>query len=102
MALLAGTRLHLFFRFLLARLSDPWAHWTGRDFAGGHISSSRGPFVWLQPRLMVCAHFALAGERSPFADRLVLGGHGRVATVGSECVAARNAGDLFCVLPFVR
>src|SRR5580700_5777737 len=32
----------------------------------------------------------------------VLGGHGRGAAVDAECLAARNAGDLFRLLSFVR
>ena len=102
MAFSASTRLHLLFRILLSRLSDPWAHWTGRDFAGRRIPAIRGTFVWLHPRRVVCAHTALAGERQSSTDRSLLGGHGRVITFDSECMAARNAGDLFCVLPVVR
>src|SRR5580692_7378083 len=51
---------------------------------------------------MVCPYVALVGERATYADRPMLGGVGRVASVSSEFVATRNAGDLFPVLLIVR
>src|ERR1039457_3135489 len=51
---------------------------------------------------MVCADFSFAFGEPPSSWPPLLGGGGGVAAVGSECMAARNAGGLFCVLPFVR
>src|SRR5271170_7305844 len=102
MALLAGAWRHLLFRLLLARLSDSWTHGAGRNFAGGRISSSRGTFVWPSPRPVVCSNLILACERTSHAGGGVLGWHGRIAAVGYEFLAARNAGDLFCMLSLVR
>src|SRR5271169_2615068 len=102
MALLAIAGLHLFFRLLLPRLSDSWTYWPARDSAGERISSRRGAVVWLQSRFVVCAHVVVAVERPCHAGRPVLGGHGGVADAGSECMAARNAGDLFRLFSFVR
>ncbi len=54
------------------------------------------------PRHLVCAYCALAFKRPAYVDCTVLGRHGRFDTIGAECVAAGNAGDLLCVLPVFR
>src|ERR1700733_5495202 len=102
MALPSSVRLYLFFRVFFAGLSDPWTHRTGGNSTGWRVSARRGKFAGLRPRVVVCAHIALAGERLAYADCPVLDRHGRGAPVGSECVVARNAGDLFYMLSFVR
>ena len=53
-----------------------------------------GRGLWFAPTL------SLAFERPAYAHRLVLGRHDCVVTAGRECMAARNAGDLFRLLPF--
>src|ERR1700686_2523697 len=102
LALPARTRRYLFFRILLAGLSNPRAHWTARDSSRERVPPGRGAFPWPQPRPVVCAHPSLAFERSSHVDRPVLGRHGRIATAACEYLAARNADDLFCLLPVIR
>jgi|SRR5450631_4034751 len=88
MAVLEGTRRHLFFRLFLARISDSRTHWTRRDFAGRRISPRRGTFFWLHSGHLVCANILVAGKRLSHGNRAVLGGDGRVVAVGSQCMAA--------------
>jgi hypothetical protein len=47
---------------------------------------------------LVCAYVILVFERTAYIDGIVLGRLGRFIAIGTESVAARDAGDLFCVL----
>src|ERR1700676_3059220 len=47
---------------------------------------------------MVCAYRAVVFEWPAYVNGIVLDRHGRFIAVGTESVAARDAGDLFCVL----
>src|ERR1700731_38733 len=47
---------------------------------------------------MVCAYRSVVFERSSDINGVVLGRDRRFTVVGAECVAARHASDLFCVL----
>ena len=100
MAFSACLGRHLFFCIFLSGISDPWAHRPGWNSPGKRISSSRSSFAGIWSRLMVCSNPSLAFERPPYAHRLVLGRHDCVIAADRERMAARNAGDLFRLLPF--
>src|SRR5205085_6738134 len=51
--------------------------------------------------LLVCADTAMVFEPAAHADGDLLGGDDRVGAAGVEFMAARNAGDLLRVFPFV-
>src|SRR5580700_8549397 len=102
MDLPAGAGRDLFFRFLLARLSNSWAHRTPRNSSRGRISSRRGRIAGPRPRLVVRTYIVVDGQWPSHAHCLVLGGYGRVTAAGFKPVAAGNAADLLCVLSFVR
>ncbi len=99
--ILAGAGGYLFLRLLLATLSNSWTHWPRRHSSGQHLSSGSSCFGWLQSRIVVCPQFALAVERSAYADGSVLGGPCCITAITHQCLAAWHVGDLFCVLSFL-
>src|SRR5437660_6498930 len=101
LALPSRARPHLFFCIFLAGVSDPWAHRSPRDPPGKRISAGGGALVGPHS-LLVRANAALVFGRLADANSSVLGGHGGIAIVNFQCVAAPNARDLFRVLSFVR
>src|ERR1700675_726388 len=101
MAFLACVWLHLFFRVLLPCVSNPWTHRTKRNSSRERISRSRSTYLRTRTGSVVRAYRAVVFERAAYLDGFVLGGHGRFIAVSAEPVAARDAGDLFCVLPVV-
>jgi hypothetical protein len=87
LAVPARTRRYLFFRLLLADLSNSRAHWARRDTSSRRVSAGCSAFPRPHSRRVVCAHRALVFERPAHADRPVLGRHGRIATAACEYLA---------------
>src|SRR4029077_2636735 len=79
----AGAGADLFFRVLLAGVSDSGADGAAGDLPGEGVSRSgdelRGTHAFL-----VCADAAVAGERGTRAERAVLGGDGGGGAGGAE------------------
>src|ERR1700732_3565871 len=98
MAVFAGVRLHLFFCVLLPCVSNSWAYRAKWDSTRERLSPSRNTNFWTRTGDMVCAYRVVVFERSAHVNGVVLGRDGRCIVVGAECVAARHASDLFCVL----
>src|ERR1700722_2090064 len=98
MAVFAGVRLHLFFCILLPCVSNPWSHRAKWHSTRERLSPGRNTNFWTRTGDMVCAYRAVVFERSADVNGVVLGRDGRFIAVGAESVAARHAGDLFCVL----
>src|SRR5882672_6110529 len=97
----AGAGAHLLFRVFLAGLSNSWIDWAARNSSRQRISASLVRTV--RPcQLLVRADAALAFERLAHAHENLLGRNDRFAASGIEFLAARHAGDLFCVLLVVR
>src|ERR1700693_1195187 len=98
MAVFAGVRLHLFFCVLLPCVSNSRAYGPKWDSTRERLSPSRNTNLRTRTGNMVCAYHAVVFERPARVNGVVLGRDGRFIVVGAESVAARHAGDLFCVL----
>src|SRR6266850_767920 len=97
----AGAGAHLLFRVFLTGLSSSWIDWTARNSSCQRISASLVRTI--RPcELLVRADAVMVFERVARAHSDLLGGHDRFVASGIEFLAARHAGDLFCLLPFVR
>src|SRR5216684_175236 len=96
----AGAGAHLLFRFLLAGFSNSWIDWAARNSSRQRISASLVRTI--RPcELLVRADAAVVFKRVAGAHGDLLGRNDRFAFVGLEFLAARHAGDLFCVFPLV-
>src|ERR1700674_2415614 len=92
---------HLLLRVFLVGFSSSWIDWAARNSPRGRVPAGSGRTV--RPcELLVRTDAALAFERLAHAHGNLLGRNDRFAIAGLEFLAARHAGDLFCVLPVVR
>src|SRR5437868_7438560 len=92
---------HLLFRFLLTHLSNPGAHRSDGNSTCGNLPASSGSIAWSLAASMVCADGAVVVEWAGHAECAVLGRYAGLPATDAESMAARHAGDLFCVLPFI-
>src|SRR5882762_10454130 len=95
----AGARLLLC--VFLTGFSSSWIDRTARNSSRQGISASLVRTV--RPcELLVRTHAVVVFERAARAHGHLLGGNDRFAASGIEFLAARHAGDLFCMFPLVR
>src|SRR6266403_1804228 len=93
-------RAYLLLRVFLAGFSNSWIDRAARNSSRERISASL--IRTIRPcELLVRADAAVAFERVTRAHGALLGRHDRFSASGIEFLAARHAGDLFCVLPLV-
>src|SRR6266436_1972018 len=91
---------HLLFRVFLAGLSNSRIDRAARNSSRKRISASL--IRTIRPcELLVRADAVMVFERVARAHGALLGGNDRFAACGIEFLAARHAGDLFCVFPLV-
>ena len=100
MDILACARTNLFLGVFLAAISDSRADWTGRNSSGKRISAGSGQYRRARA-LLVRADAAVVQHKFAPVDGAVLGGADCIRSVDAEHLAARDAGDLLGVLPFV-
>src|SRR5712664_1089053 len=92
---------HLLFRVFLAGISNSWIDWAARNSSRQRVSASLVRTI--RPcELLVRAYAVMVFERVARAHGDLLGWNDRFGASGIEFLAARHAGDLFCVLPVVR
>src|SRR6266404_4318156 len=97
----ARAGVHLLFRVFLAGLSNSRIDWAARNSSRQRISASL--IRTIRPcELLVRADAVMVFERVTRAHGALLGGNDRFAACGIEFLAARHAGDLFCLLSLVR
>src|SRR5216684_2887241 len=97
----AGTWPDLLLCVFLAGLSNSRIDWAARNPPRRRIPA--GARRAIRPcGLLVCADAAMAIERCAHAHRNLLGGNDCIAAPRFEFMAAGHAGDLLCVLSFVR
>src|SRR6266851_381142 len=97
----AGTWPDLLLCVFLAGLSNSRIDWAARNPPRRRIPA--GARRAIRPcGLLVCADAAMAIERCAHAHRNLLGGNDCIAAPRFEFLAAGHAGDLLCVLSFVR
>src|SRR6266850_1154251 len=95
------TWAHLLLRVSVSCLPNSRTDRPTRDSSGERVPAGAGRTV--RPcELLVRADAAVAFERLAHAHGNLLGRYDCFGTSGFEFLAARHAGDLFCVLPLVR
>src|ERR1700733_7484962 len=92
---------HLFFRVLLADLSDSWTERPARNSSGIGVSGG-GCTCVRAAAFLVRTHVALVFEQLAHAHGAVLGRYCGFVVGCCQCVAARHAGGLLCLFSFLR
>src|SRR5229473_2242953 len=96
----AGAGAHLLFRVFLAAFSNSWIDGAARNSSRQRISASLVRTIW-PCELLVRTDTVMVFERVADAHGDLLGRNDRFAASGIKFLAARHAGDLFCVFPLV-
>ncbi len=92
---------NLLFRVFLTRFPNQRIDRAARDSARQGVFAGGGGALWAH-RLLVRPDAAVVFQQYAHGDGNLLGRHDRVGAAGFEFLAAGNAGDLLCVLSFVR